>query len=430
MHSNAASNEYSLLLHPCLSETPMFFRLLLAFMGFAGTWTLSCSAVHSQPAAAQEEPARETEATIRQVSGEGFTLDIIDNSPTFSQALAINASGQMIGVREVANANQTVFSQEYFFFDGKQTTKIPSLKDFTNIEVAALSDNGWVAGYASRPMGHPQGSLTAIVWNSKTGELTRLMPAAGDISSHAQDISADGLRVSGYTSGSEPPRLRPCVWTWDAPKNSWEATALEVLQDFNPYTMTSGVMISPDGTRVATCITVAVSAGGAYDSSLFMWEWSGDNWTRRLVSDEQMVVRDMNNQGEIAATYTTARGPGPCFIDADGKLTRIGTFAGDVSGEARGINASGTVVGFSDDPHGPDGGPQAFIWIAGKSRALKLPAGTLFSSAFGINDSGQIAGLMDVELPSPTPAPTSADGGPASEEAPVKTLAFRWTPQP
>jgi probable HAF family extracellular repeat protein len=408
----------------------MFFRLLLAFMGFAGTWTLSCSAVYSQPAPAQGQPAQGPEITIRQVSGEGFTLDIIDNSSTFSQALAINASGQMIGIREVANANQTVFSQEYFFLDGEQTTKLPSLKGFTNIEAAALSDNGMVVGYASRPMGHPQGSLTAIVWDSKTGELTRLMPAPGDIASQAQDISADGQRVSGYTSGSEPPRLRPCVWTWDAQNNNWEATALEVLQDFNPYTMTSGVVISPDGTRVATCITVAVSAGGAYDSSLFMWEWSGASWTRRLVSDEQMMVRDMNNQGEIAATYTTTHGPDPCFIDVDGKLTRIGTFAGDVSGEARGINASGTVVGFSDDPHGPDGGPQAFVWSAGKSRALKLPAGTLFSSAFGINDRGQIAGLMDMVLEPPQPARAAANGSPAKAETAVKTLAFRWTPQP
>lgn len=416
----------------------MNFRPKSAVMVAALAVTVACSRL----------PGQGERTQVRQEQGEGFTLDIIDNSATFSQALAINASGQMFGIREVVDESGNIFSQENFFFDGQKVTKLPLLKDFTNVEVAALSDTGLIVGYASRPIGNPAGSLTGVVWDSTTGEMTRLMPFPGDTASQAQDISADGRRISGYTNGSQPARLRPCVWNWNPEKNSWDAELLSVLQDFNPYTMTSGVMISPDGLRVSTCITVEELPNGQFDSSLFQWEWADDQWTRRLVSDEQMVVRDMNNRGEIAATYTGRTGRDPCFIDPQGKLTRIGTFAGDVSGEARGINADGTVVGFSDDPNGPEGGPQAFIWKKGKSQALKLPADTVFSSAFGINDRGQIAGLLDV-IVSTTDGKQSAAKGSKSDgrkeadaqdtsgdktaeqdaEPEVKTLAFRWTPQ-
>ncbi len=400
----------------------MNFRPLLAVLAFSLPPTLACSPLHSQGDA----------TAVHHRQGEGYKLDIIDNSSTFSHALAINASGQLIGVREVADESGNIFSQECFFVDGEQVTKLPLLSGFTNIEVAALSDTGLVVGYASRPIGHPEGSLTGIVWDSKTGQVTQLLPVKGDTASHAQDISADGQRISGYSNGSLPARLRPCVWSWNSESKSWDPKILSVIQDYNPYTMTSNVKISPDGKRIATCITVKEYDNGLFDSSLFMWEWSEGEWARRLVSDEQMVVRDMNNQGEIAATYSGKTGRDPCFVNSEGKLTLIGTFAGDVSGEAHGINASGTVVGFSDDPSGPEGGPQAFVWKSGKSRLLKLPEETVYSSAFGINDQGQIAGLMDV-LVGDAPAGESADKptedkAADAEEPAVKTLAFRWTP--
>lgn len=365
---------------------------------------------------------------LHQVQGPSFKLDIIENSDTFSQAMAINASGQLLGVRETADETGAVFQQKYFFFDGEQLKQLPPLADFTNTEATALSDQGLVAGYASRPMGHPDGSLAAIVWDPVSGRITRLQPAAGDVACMAQDISADGTRVVGYSSGSEPARLRPCVWTRQANSDNWVPQVLSVLQDFNPFTMTSRVVISPNGTRVAACITVAVSPIGQHDSSLFMWEEQADQWNMRLVSDEQFVLRDMNDHGELAGTYTSGTGRDPCYVNRAGQLRRIGLFAGDVSGEAHAVSADGTVVGFSDDPQGPEGGPQAFVWSAGKTRALELPEGTVFSSAFGINDRGQIAGLLDVDV-AQLNSPSDPPPAPEAAEPVIKTLAFRWTPQ-
>ena len=48
----------------------------------------------------------------------------------------------------------------------------------------------------------------------------------------------------------------------------------------------------------------------------------------------------------------------------------------------------------SDDPHGGEGGPQAFIWREGVVEPLKLLKGTVDSSAMAINQEGAIAGFM------------------------------------
>ncbi len=403
------------LLVTMLSKEPNMLRhhRMLACISLVCPWILACSPMFSQ-----------SEVRVAQLKEDAFTLDIIDNSPTFSHSLDINKKGQMIGVREVADQAGHVYSQESFFIDGSETIKLPLLEGFTSIEILALSDTGRVVGYASRPIGHPEGSLTGIVWDSATKKLTRLPPIAGDLACHAQDISADGRQITGYSSGFSPARLRPCVWSWQEDSQSWVAEGLPVIQDYNPYTMSSSVIISPDGQRVAACITVEELPNNQFDSSLFVWELENEHWIRKPVSDKQMFLRGMNNSGQIVGIYTSELRRGPCLIDLKGELTQIDLLPGDDSGEARGINAAGTVVGFSDDPTGPEGGPQAFVWHNGKTSPLDLPPNTEFSAAFGINDNGQIAGMLDTVIAGGQKSETSVNG----PEPLVKTLAFRWSP--
>ncbi len=388
------------------------------------------------------------ELRVLKTSGDEFTLEVFDNSRTLSQALAINATGQLIGLREVSDEAGTQLSQQPFFIDGQQASAIPLLEGYSNLEISALSDTGLVVGYASRPIGHPQGSLTGFVWDSKTGKMTRLMPADRDVGCHAQSISADGTRITGYTAGSEPSRMLPCLWTWNASEGAWAVETLDTIQDVNPYIMSSSVLISPDGQRIVACITVAKLSDHVYDSSLHQWTHVDGQWQRELLSDEQMYLSDINNAGQIAGITTTQRGRRPCMVDAAGQITLIDLLPGDESGEAHGIDAAGTIVGFSDDPPGPLGGPQAFVWRRGATAPVTLPPGTTASMAFDINDAGQIAGLVDVvrtapaEKPQTPPEKSSAtdldrDDGTAEvattsavDEASVQTLAFRWTPKP
>ena len=365
--------------------------------------------------------------SVQRVDEEQFTLDIFDNSPTFSQAQAINSSGQIVGYREVAYEEGSVLKQEPFFIDGKQSTRVPLLDGYSNIEVLALSDNGLVVGYASRPLGHPQGSLTGFVWDSKTGEMTRLMPDGNDVSCHAQSISAAGNRITGYTAGSEPSRMLPCVWDWNQSEKKWQIETLETIEDYNPYIMSSSVVVSPDGQRIAACITVAILPNNNFDSALHQWQRVDGVWKRHLVSDDQMSLSGMNDAGQIAGVMIREALRLPCMVDVSGQVVLIDLLPGDVSGEARGINSAGTIVGFSDDPAGPQGGPLAFVWQQGTTSPLALPAETTASAAFGINEQGQIAGLLDVpDADSKSKPIADADGDEASD---VQTLAFRWTPK-
>lgn len=406
----------------------MRFRVMLASIMLTNFSMVACAPLSdsNQQGAGQ--------FSLQQVEGDGFALDIFNNSPTFSQILAINASGQMIGLREVADEAGTMFSQEAFFIDKNEVSKIPLLPGFTNVEALGLSDSGVVVGYVSRPIGHADGSLRGMLWDSKTGQSTLIEPPPGYVSCAAQGVSSDGQRVVGYSSGANPARMRPCMWSWDSTGKQWKVELLDAPFEYNPYMMGSRIAISPDGKRMAACLTVAELPNNMFDSSLFAWDWRDGQWERRLVSDEQMYLYDMNDQGIIAGVITTDRGRFPCVVDADGKITLIDLLPGDETGEARGISADGTVVGFSDDASGPGGGPQAFVWRAGVTELLKLPADTVYSAAFGINDSGQIGGLLDFVLPQEAgtrkaePAEV-AEGAEETAEPDTKTLAFRWSPK-
>lgn len=361
---------------------------------------------------------------VLNLEGSGFQLRVFDNSETLSSASAINSLGHILGFRETVDESGNIFSRTYFFSDGQSSLDLPNLQDFSNTEVTALSDAGIAVGFASRAVGNPDGSLAAIVWDLKNNQLTRLAPFPGDGICHAQDVSADGTRITGYTTGSEPSRLRPCVWTLTE-KRSWECEVLPTIKKFNPFLMSSGVIISPDGKRIAACITERFLENGIVDSSLYAWEYKDGKWDPSKLTSEQMHLRDINNEGIIVGRITQANGQkAPCIIDWSGELTLIDLLPNCVSGEAMGVNKSGLVVGVCDEPSGPEGGPHAFLWKAGKTTPLTLPKDTLYSSASAVNDVGQIAGLADITFPEKNSEDIQAeDAGPL-----VKSLAFVWTP--
>ncbi len=385
------------------------YRLSVSLLASAGfRWLVVCFVVGLASGQRLEaEPPQISRLTRGQTE-----LEIIDNSPTLSQALAINASGAIIGVREASNAEQTIFSMQYFYCDDQRCYDLPLLEDYTNVEAMAVSDNGLVVGFASRPIGTAGGSLTAVVWSSATQKLTNLGRPEGYRGSLAQDICADGSKISGYVLAAEPPRLQPCVWSWHEARQAWDAQILETKIDYNPYLMSSRAILSPDGRRVAACCTFEI-INEQIVSALYVWEQVDGKWERKQIHDEQFYLKDMNNAGIIVGSLAGKDGERvPCFADLQGKLTTIELLAGDVSGEAWGINSRGTIVGLSDDPRGAVGGPQAFVWQDGKTRPLDL-GDAPYSAAYGINEGGQIAGLLDTVI------------GPDSDSPIEKTLAFR-----
>ncbi|MCA9190894.1 MAG: hypothetical protein KDB03_03990 [Planctomycetales bacterium] len=346
-----------------------------------------------------------------------FKVIVIDESPTLTKISAVNSRGEAIGIREVENQKQFSLEAHQFFrsADGR-VEEIKPLTDYTNLELSGLSDDGMAVGFCSRPLGSDGGSLTAVVWNSKTKVLTDLGKAPGDTASHAQSISEDGRKIVGYTTGSDPARLRPCVWNHQS-DGAWTIELLETIHDYNPYLMASRAVISPNAQLIAGCITVAFLPNGQIDSSLFVWQHTDSGWKRHLVSDEQLWLGGINNSGTIGGGILQPHGRMPCLFDASGKMQSIQLLAGDVTGEIWGVDAAGIAYGISDDPHGPEGGPVAIAWHSGETTRLPLGSNSIFNAAYCVHSSGTVGGLMDVTYP-----------GKNAEEPTVRTVGFILQP--
>jgi probable HAF family extracellular repeat protein len=322
-----------------------------------------------------------------------YELKMIDNSKSYSQAIAINAKCEILGTREVMEGPGITLKPYFRSTDTDVQLNPPT--GFTNLEPQALSDNGLVIGYVSRPAGNVNGSLRGFVWDSKTGEMSLLEPLPNDIGSHAQDISADGKRITGYCTGHTPARMRPCLWQWQEDSKTYIPQALSSIIQNNPYLQSGQVIISPNGKRIAACITEEQLSDFMFDSSLYAWECTeSGEWQRKKLSDEQPKLKDMNDQGTMVGVTTGETAGRACIIDPDGKIELIELLPDDETNVAYGINNAGTVVGMSDDPRGGEGGPQAFIWRNGVVEPLRLFKSTVDSSALAINQDGAIAGFM------------------------------------
>jgi probable HAF family extracellular repeat protein len=78
---------------------------------------------------------------------------------------------------------------------------------------------------------------------------------------------------------------------------------------------------------------------------------------------------------------------------SDGSVLDLGSLGGD-EGEAYGINASGQIVGWSDNEFGD---PHAFLYFDGVMHDLGVLPGGLWSWAWDVNSHGHVIG----EAPSP-----------------------------
>jgi hypothetical protein len=184
---------------------------------------------------------------------------------------------------------------------------------------------------------------------------------------------------------------------FDDSQKEWTIKVLSTLHENNPYLMSGGLMISPDGKRIAGCCTEAFRPDGNVDSALFLWtETEPDRWERKLLSSEQLYLRGINDQGEMAGSVRGKTGERqPCYVSPQGDFRLLELLPKDVSGEAKGINNDSVIVGFSDDPIGGDGGPEPCFWKKDAKPNKIAPAGSWFGMIQAINQTGQMAGVVE-----------------------------------
>lgn len=323
-------------------------------------------------------------------------LELFRNSSSMSQVVAINSHESIVGTREILEESGASLRSVPFYAGIHGMKDIPVPAGFTNLEVVAISDNDLVIGYATRIRKNPDGALRGVVWNSNSDQFSFLPRGDGDDVNHAQDISADGKRITGYTTG--PNRLRPALWKRDESSGEWLITVLSSEYDDNPFLMSGQLRISPNGKWIAGCCTEDFRPDGTIDSALFLWkENESGEWERTKLSSQEIYLRGINDLGEMAGSIPGPKGERrPCFVAPSGGLVLLGLLPNDVSGQANDINNSSVIVGFSDDPIGGEGGPEPCVWSKDGKAKRFANSGILYGTILGVNDSGQMVGAIEV----------------------------------
>lgn len=96
----------------------------------------------------------------------------------------------------------------------------------------------------------------------------------------------------------------------------------------------------------------------------------------------------INASGQVVGWSQDAAGRFTPVLWSRGRMTDLGHLGGQ-QGAATGISNRGVVVGYSDTV---DGRPHAFSWSRGRMRDLGSLGGD-WSMAFGVNDLGQVVGV-------------------------------------
>lgn len=175
-------------------------------------------------------------------------------------------------------------------------------------------------------------------------------------------------------------------------------TIMAYAQTETPTDYAIIVEISPLPEFDASEMTGLNDAGQVVGS---VWKDGEDNSGRAVLYDNDSLqdigtleegytnAYKINNAGQIIGTSTLANGQDRAFIYENGTMTDLGTL-GDNSNmsNARGINASGQVVGVAESPTEREV-PRGYLWQDGTMTDLGIDI------ANGINDAGQVVGSKD-----------------------------------
>ncbi len=141
-------------------------------------------------------------------------------------------------------------------------------------------------------------------------------------------------------------------------------------------------------------INAAGEVAGVFDGRASLWQNSGRQDLGTLPGHTASAARGINASGQVVGESGTPPSQSRAFVWHAGVMQDLGTLPGDVSSQATAVNAAGLVVGWS---RSASAASRAVLWRVGVASDLNaaLPAGSgwVLTSATGINDAGQIAGV-------------------------------------
>ena len=290
---------------------------------------------------------------------------------------------------------------------------VPAIDGYTHTQAEQLSADDSVLCTALRSPGASasRGSSLAFVWRPRSDQISLLPLLDGFSASYGYSISHDGRSACGFQAKAGSGNV-PVVWT-GAADGSWSCQQLPVIHDDNPFLVTAGVRISPNGMIIVAPITVQMKPGAlnGYVSATHLWTKSAaGQWERQLRTDEGLVVHAVNDHGAFVGhcnrVVNGVAYPRAYICTMDRGFQEIGVLDGDVASDACDINNSAVVVGWSTDPYGPAdpqkdiGYDDPFVWTPQDGMRKIVVAGTPSRGAHGsaktITDGNRVGGRVTV----------------------------------
>jgi len=283
---------------------------------------------------------------------------------------------------------------------------LPALGNRNPSEALAVNRSGTViAGYAWEP----KGTLRAVKWTPQAGgswAITVLPLAAA-----ATGANARAVNDAGDVGGNDFPATNPHATLWPA---SGGFNTLGCDDTGEVYSMTAGAQVlagihrvsgaaMPALWRPGSCredLPVLTPGGGAFvmavnaDGTIvgggagfpLRWTRVGGVWNVEQLDQRSGTVRAANADGDLAGqvSVSCAQSSGctrAIIWYSNGGMRELGTLGGADSW-ARGINASGEIVGLSTPSAGTNTG---FFWSE-SSGIVALPVNGRWAAANAISD--------------------------------------------
>ena len=289
-----------------------------------------------------------------------------------SAALAINASGQIVGCSDYMPTYDS--PQCAFLYSGGKMTRLPSLGGL-NSQARDINAQGQIVGWSET--GYEMPAHAFLFSNGTAKDLGTL---GGSIS------SADRINNGAQIIGSS-----------DMPGDFKE----HIFLNQNGTMSDLGHPYNDDGVPHCTAAGINASGQAAINFSSLNNPYQAFLYSNGTFTNlgslggarQPSFAAGISDAGQVVGwSYKSATVQRRAFLYGNGVMTDLGTLGG--GSEATGVNNAGQVVGFSYPVGGT--GAHAFIYNAGQMsdlNALIDPAsGWQLSIAYDINDAGQIVG--------------------------------------
>jgi probable HAF family extracellular repeat protein len=313
---------------------------------------------------------------------------------TYSEALGINASGQVVGGSEVANGNLHAF-----LYSGGKMTDLGVFAGGSQSEATAINTSGQIAGWSSVSSTDDNGFPITFGFLYSGGKMTSIGTLTGDPDSLAFGINDSGNIVGvSYTLDSNDDYID---------ENAVLYSNAEGLSDLGP--LLSGIEVDlaeangiNDGGQVAGwSATGQVDAGNNSEFHAVRYAAGGGVADLGVLPKQtDSIGLGINAAGNVVGYCSTATGPTLAFEDSNfGGMVSLGHLTHGTNSFSTAINTSGQVVGAGDIGVADGNGDliyDAFLYTGGTMYDLNTLTlnvkGWRIIYAAGINDSGQIVG--------------------------------------